>query len=310
MDGLVNPEDWVDDFSLNDAFYRGVWTHLAEPGDSTARDLIGQFGAERAFNLLLAGELASPFESERWYARVNHGLITQGFRAAQRHGVRIITPSMDVWPQRFNQHTGSPLIQPPALWVRGNRDALVAMNERSIALVGARAATGYGESVTMEVAAGLAGMDYAIVSGAAYGIDGMAHRATLAAGKTTIAFLAGGVDRFYPAGHDALLSRIVEVGAVISEVPCGVPPTKWRFLQRNRLIAAATQATVVIEAGWRSGSLNTASHASSLGRPVGAVPGPVTSATSAGCHRLIREFGATLVTNVQEMHELAETNRG
>jgi DNA processing protein len=132
----------------------------------------------------------------------------------------------------------------------------------------------------------------------------MAHRAALASRGTTIAFLAGGLDRFYPSGHDALLTRIVETGAVLSEVPCGVPPTKWRFLQRNRLIAAASQATVVLEAGWRSGSLNTASHALTLGRPVGVVPGPVTSAASAGCHKLVREKPVTLVTGPDEMAQL------
>lgn len=151
----------------------------------------------------------------------------------------------------------------------------------------------------------LQNLGYAIVSGAAYGIDGMAHRAALASKGTTIAFLAGGVDRFYPSGHDALLTRIVEQGAVISELPPGSPPTKWRFLQRNRLIAAASLATVVVEAGSRSGSLNTANHANQLGRPVGAVPGPVTSAASAGCHRLLRDHNAECVTNADEMAGLA-----
>jgi DNA processing protein len=157
----------------------------------------------------------------------------------------------------------------------------------------------------MEASAGLVDRGYAIVSGAAYGIDGMAHRAALASKGVTAAFLAGGVDRFYPSGHDALLSRIVESGAVLSEVPCGTAPTKWRFLQRNRLIAAASRATIVLEAGWRSGSLNTAGHAAALGRPLGAVPGPVTSAASAGCHRLIRDYDAVCVTNADEMAELA-----
>lgn len=157
----------------------------------------------------------------------------------------------------------------------------------------------------MEASAGLVDRGYAIVSGAAYGIDGMAHRAALASGGRTIAFLAGGPDRFYPSGHDALLTRIVETGLVVSELPCGQPPTRWRFLQRNRLIAAASLATVVMEAGWRSGSLNTASHAGVVGRPIGAVPGPVTSAASAGCHQLIRAGKAELVTNADEMAQLA-----
>jgi DNA processing protein len=193
---------------------------------------------------------------------------------------------------------------PIALWLRGNISTMLTL-EQSISLVGARAATGYGEHVTMEASASLVDRGYTIVSGAAYGIDGMAHRAALASSGQTVAFLAGGVDRFYPSGHDALLARIVESGAVVSELPCGSQPTKWRFLQRNRLIAAASQATIVMEAGWRSGSLNTAGHAAALGRPLGAVPGPVTSMASAGCHRLIRDFDAVCVTNAAEMAELA-----
>jgi DNA processing protein len=147
-----------------------------------------------------------------------------------------------------------------------------------------------------------------IVSGGAYGIDGMAHRGCLATGGTTVAALAGGVDRAYPAGHADLLGRIAQgPGVVIAEVPCGTPPTKWRFLQRNRLIAALSDATVVVEAGWRSGSLNTAGHASALGRPLGAVPGPVTSAASAGCHRLLREYDARCVTSADDACELLGT---
>ncbi len=132
----------------------------------------------------------------------------------------------------------------------------------------------------------------------------MRNSIALASSGHTVAYLAGGVDRFYPSGHDALLSRIVEMGAVVSELPCGSAPTKWRFLMRNRLIAASTRATLVVEAGWRSGSLNVAGHAVAMGRSVGAVPGPVTSAASAGCHRLIRDGAAILVTNTDEAAEL------
>jgi DNA processing protein len=137
-----------------------------------------------------------------------------------------------------------------------------------------------------------------------YGIDGAAHRAALTVGGGTIAVLAGGVDRPYPAGHRNLLARIAVDGVVVSEVPCGTAPTRWRFLARNRLIAALGQATVVVEAGWRSGSLNTAGHAATLGRPLGAVPGPVTSASSAGCHRLLREYDAVCVTSAAEVAEM------
>ena len=193
--------------------------------------------------------------------------------------------------------------------MRGRPDAL-DWSVPTIALVGARAATGYGEHVAMEASAGLVDRGFAIVSGGAYGIDGMAHRAALASDGTTIAFLAGGVDRFYPLGHESLLTRIAQTGAVVSELPCGAAPTKWRFLQRNRLIAAASQATVVLEAGIRSGSLNTAGHAAALGRPLGAVPGPVTSPASAGCHRLLREFDAMCVVDADQMAELATAGPG
>lgn len=173
-----------------------------------------------------------------------------------------------------------------------------------IALVGARAATGYGELVAGESAAGLSARGFTVVSGGAYGIDGAAHRAVLQREGATVAFLAGGVDRYYPTGHERLLTEIAETGAVISEMLCGAAPTRWRFLQRNRLIAASTAATVVLEAGLRSGSLNTAGHAAALGRALGAVPGPVTSPSSAGCHRLLREFDAVCVTGAAQMAEL------
>jgi DNA processing protein len=120
-----------------------------------------------------------------------------------------------------------------------------------------------------------------------------------------VAFLAGGVDRLYPAGNSRLLERIADSGLLIGELPCGSPPTRWRFLQRNRLIAAVATATVVVEAGRRSGSLNTAGHAAMMGRPLGAVPGPITSPASSGCHRLIREYDAVCVTSADEMAELA-----
>ena len=142
------------------------------------------------------------------------------------------------------------------------------------------------------------------MSGGAYGIDGVAHRAALGVEGATVAFLAGGVDRAYPMGHQRLLQHIAAEGALVSEPPCGTAPTKWRFLARNRLIAALGHATVVVEAGWRSGSLNTAGHAATLGRPLGAVPGPVTSAASAGCHRLLREYDAQCVTSPAEVREL------
>ncbi|WP_054145609.1 DNA-processing protein DprA [Frigoribacterium sp. RIT-PI-h] len=159
--------------------------------------------------------------------------------------------------------------------------------------------------MSAELADGVADRGLAIVSGAAYGIDGAAPRAAQAAAATRMAVRAGGVARRYPAGPDGLLRRILETGLLISEAPCGGKPSRGRFLQRNGLIAALTAATVVVEAGGRSGSLNTAAHAQSLGRPVGAVPGPVTSPSSVGCHALIRSGLAECVTSADEVVALA-----
>lgn len=309
----------LDRAGIASRFARATLGGLAEPGDRMAGVLVQSLGASTALTAIIdqwapervAAEVIDAGESvdvgdiveafDRWRPRVVSGQAVIALRQAARFGARLIVPGDTVWPEGVNDLGAH---GPMALWVRGT-DAALGAATASISLVGARAATGYGEHVTMEAAAGLVDRGYAIVSGAAYGIDGMAHRATLASRGHTIAILAGGVDRFYPSGHDALLTRIVETGAVISELPCGAAPTRWRFLQRNRLIAAMSQATVVLEAGWRSGSLNTAGHAGTLGRPLGAVPGPVTSATSAGCHKLIREFAAICVTSAEEMAELA-----
>lgn len=166
-----------------------------------------------------------------------------------------------------------------------------------------RAATAYGEHVAAELAAGLVERDVTVVSGGAYGIDGSAHRAALACEGLTIAIVAGGIDNPYPAGHSALFHRIRQEGLLISEYPPGTAPGRLRFLTRNRLVAALSGATVVVEAGIRSGAANTAGWAKALGRSVCAVPGPVTSASSVGCHALLRD-GARLVARAEEIVEL------
>ena len=307
----------LDRSEIEERFARAAWSGISEPGDGVAGEVVAVLGAPTALTgvidrwtpevfldrLRSTNIMADDIERAlaRWMPRLESGPTIVALRQAARFGARLRVPSDESWPTPLDDlgHYA-----PLALWTRGTEQALETFH-RSISLVGARAATGYGEHVTMEASAGLVDRGYAIVSGAAYGIDGMAHRAALASHGMTVAFLAGGVDRFYPSGHDALLGRIVDHGMVISELPCGSQPTRWRFLQRNRLIAAASLATIVIEAGWRSGSLNTAHHALSLSRPVGAVPGPITSAASAGCHKLIREALVTCVTSVDEMAELA-----
>jgi DNA processing protein len=314
----------LDRSQVGERFARAAWSTIAEPGDRDAGVLMDALGAVAALERVTSGVEADDLAAEladlqagevtadqwtdalkRWTPRAGSSATLLALRQAARFGMRLLVPGDPDWPERLNDLEAH---APFALWVRGDTARLASL-DRSIALVGARAATGYGEHVTIEAASGLVDRGFAIVSGAAYGIDGAAHRAALASQGTTVAVLAGGLDRFYPSGHEQLIGRIADRGVVVAEVPPGTTPTKWRFLLRNRLIAALSGATVVVEAGWRSGSLNTAGHAATLGRPLGAVPGPVTSAASAGCHRLLREFAATCVTNADEIAELvpAET---
>jgi DNA processing protein len=293
---------------------RFLLSHLTEPGDAHMNQLVESVGAENAW--LFVSQVGSEPASvstealKRWRPRIQRSwtlewAIDERIRQIGR-GIRFIIPSDEAWP---NGLADLGYNAPLGLFVRGDVSQMTALNLMpSVAVVGARAATSYGEHVTGELVAELA-RTHLIVSGAAYGIDGQAHRVAIAAGGKTIAFLAGGVDRPYPAGHANLIERITVNGAVVSEIPPGSTPTRWRFLQRNRLIAAASQGLVVVEAGYRSGSLNAAGHARSLGRRVMAVPGPVTSAASAGCHRLLTE-GATLITDAADVRAALSINEG
>ncbi|HVL84409.1 MAG TPA: DNA-processing protein DprA [Pseudonocardia sp.] len=226
--------------------------------------------------------------------------------AARAVGARLVIPEDAEWPHwpfAAFALTGKAELAPPlALWARGP-GRLDRLCDRGVAVVGARAASGYGSHVAADLAAGLAARGCTVLSGAAIGIDGAAHRGALAVDGPTVAVLACGVDVAYPAAHEALLARIGASGLVLSEYPPGSVPARHRFLVRNRLLAGASAGTVVVEAGPRSGAQRTASDARALGRPLMAVPGPITSGLSTGCHRLIRD-GATLVDRVEEVLEL------
>lgn len=270
---------------------RLAWARLVEPGDSAAARLVAAVGAEQALHGLDPGSALA----QRVLPRLETLDVVRDLEIVRALAARVVVPGDDEWPAGLDG-----LAEPPfCLWVRGPLDLGEAC-ARSVAVVGARAATGYGVHQARELAAGLAERRFTVVSGAAYGIDGAAHEGALAVDGATVAVVAGGLDRPYPAGHAGLLARIAEVGAVVSEVPPGSSPSRWRFLKRNRLIATMTQGTVVVEAGLRSGSRNTATTARDHYRVVCAVPGPVSSAASAGCHVLIRD-GATLVTDAAEV---------
>lgn len=306
---------------------RAALSRLMEPQDAAGLALVQVAGAvdglriatgqvaagpglEQEISVLLADNGPSTSWSglaaalKRWQPRIPDLAPERDLATMSRLGGRLIIPADELWPAQL---ADLGIQEPICLWWRGHEQPLPAL-ESSIALVGSRDSTSYGASVTGDLAYSLAQRGMTVVSGGAYGIDAHAHRAALAGGSgavPSIAVMAGGVDRFYPSGNEDLLRAVCNRGAVLAEVPPGSAPTRYRFLQRNRLIAALSAVTVVVEARWRSGALNTAHHAETLGRAVGAVPGSVHSANSAGCHRLLRDGGAVCVTDATEVAELA-----
>jgi DNA processing protein len=238
----------------------------------------------------------------RWAARLGEVPPEPELAAWWRDGIRLVVPGDAEWPSQLDVLGQA---RPWGLWVRGQADLRYACL-RSVSVVGTRAATGYGTYVCGEMAVSLAEAGWTIVSGGAFGIDGCAHRSAIAVAGVTVAVLPCGVDLAYPLAHEGLFRSIRERGAVLSEWPPGRMPTKHGFLVRNRVIAALSRGTVVVEAALRSGALNTARHAHDQCRPLMAVPGPVTSPQSAGCHEAIREWGALCVTGARDVMELLE----
>lgn len=301
---------------------RAAWSRLAEPGDASAGRLVARAGAVEALALALAdrpppwallAETGDPQEQAaaaraaraahgRWRSRRDGLDVVRVVAAHQRSGGRVVVPGDGEWPGDRLAALGE--AAPHCLWLRGPLD-LAGTCERAVAVVGARACTAYGEHVAAEITVGVGERGRAVVSGGAYGIDAAAHRAALATGTPTVAVLAGGPDRLYPSGNTLLLERVLDEGLLVTEMPPGSAPMRARFLQRNRLIAALPAAVVVVEAGRRSGAVSTARHAAAIGRPLGAVPGPVTAETSMGCHGLLRDAGAVCVTGPADVDELA-----
>jgi len=290
---------------------RQAWAYLSRVAEPPCRDLAAlaaRVGPVEAAERVRRGAVPAEL-SQRTEARRDIDCAAEDLERLDRLGGRLLTPDDQEWPTlAFTAFNGVDLrrhpdgVAPLALWALGGAPAdEVAF--RAAAVVGTRAATAYGEHVAADLSEGLCERGIAVVSGGAFGIDGAAHRAALAADGCTVAVLAGGPDVPYPAGHSALLHRIHTAGLLVSEYPPGIRPARHRFLVRNRLVAALSGATVVVEAGLRSGAANTAAWARALGRVVCAVPGPVTSSASAGCHALIRG-GAELVTRAEEIIEI------
>ncbi|MCF1595067.1 DNA-processing protein DprA [Streptomyces muensis] len=296
MTGSGTPDD-------EELLGRVFLSRVVEPGDEVAGRWVREYGVEEVVRRLREGTEALPGVSyKRW-----DGLRARGQRAdpdrdlavAREAGVRFLCPGDVEWPGQLDDLGGA---RPIGLWVRG-RASLRMWALRSVAVVGARACTEYGAHMAATLAGGLAERGWVVVSGGAYGVDGAAHRGSLGAGGATVAVLACGVDRPYPRGHTQLINRIADQGLVIGELPPGDHPTPSRFIVRNRVIAALTRGTVVVEAAHRSGSLVTARAAQRLGRHTIGVPGPATSGLSAGVHELLRG-DAVLVTDAAEVVEL------
>jgi DNA processing protein len=284
-------------------------TRVAEPGDPDACRLVREHSAVALVQRLRSGRLPSP-KAESWAERLAGVDVDAMLRAGERVSARYLVPDDPEWPDGLTDlrwlesAAGDRLAgEPFGLWVRGTM-ALSELSGTAVAIVGARASTEYGDHVAGSIAAGCAARGRVVVSGGAYGIDAAAHRGALAAEGRTAAVLASGIDRLYPVGHDGLLEELTCSGLLVSEAAPGCAPSRSRFLVRNRLIAALSAGTVVVEAALRSGSLNTARWARDIGRVLMGVPGPVTSMMSAGVHEMLRQPESVLVTDADEVLEL------
>lgn len=300
---------------------RAYLGRVAEAGSLAMAAFVEDLGPVECARLIRAGDVPAPIAAVTEARRANADGEAD-LAAAERHRIRFVVPESPEWPHfafaalysaqarrrltyaggaRTARYGGEPTV-PLGLWVDGSLP-VAELGVRSVALVGARAATSYGEHCAAEFGYGLARAEVTVVSGGAFGIDAAAHRGALAADGPTVLVSAGGLDRPYPSAHRNLFDRVRETGLLVSESPPGAAPQKHRFLSRNRIIAALSGGTTVIEAAPRSGALNTAAHCVALGRPLMAVPGPVTSAMSAGCHALIRreDNPALLVTSAEDI---------
>ena len=293
-------------------FARIALSFVAEPGDLTLGALLRACDPADAFAAICDGCPPDSVKAGgrggipglgraigRWAARLGAVPADSRLAAWERAGMRIVCPGDPEWPTQLDVLGDA---RPLVLWLRGSADLRFACL-RSVSVVGARAATGYGQHVATEMGAALAERGWCVISGGAYGIDASAHRGALGAEGVTVAVLASGLSYGYPKGHHELFAAIAGQGVMLSEWPPDRAPSRPGFLVRNRVIAALSCGTVVVEAALRSGALSTARHARDISRPLMAVPGPVTSRQSEGCHEVIREWGAVLVTRAQDVIE-------
>jgi len=283
---------------LTDRQARLVISIAGEPGDERVGQAVAEFGASDAVLRWQSGYGADAM-CKSVDRVMTSALIEQAVKSLNSVRGRFITPSDDEWPQPLDDLD---VAAPVGLWCTGE-GSLSEITQRSLAVVGARSATAYGQRIAYELGIQAAKENVGVISGAAYGIDAAAHRGSLAGQGKTVAILACGVDVAYPVSHRGLLSNITDSGVVVSEAPPGAKPHKHRFLIRNRLIAALSQSTVVVEAALRSGSLSTSNWAHVLNRQIWGIPGPITSATSAGVHAGIRDNMMKIASSTDDIFQ-------
>ena len=285
---------------MNELDARAVLFSVVEGGQAFWSSEISTKGALAVYEKLLRGGY-DPIKYEKLISSLRGISGDQVLSEIDKHQARLITPIDEDWPVQVNDLAAPPI----GLIIKGN---ISALHQRSLAIVGTRNPTTYGARIAGDFAAGFADREWAIVSGGAYGIDSYAHKGALIAEGVTVAVIASGIDINYPAGNTRLFAEICESGVMVTESMPGQRALPHRFLTRNRLIASISKATLVVEAAFRSGSLRTARDAAEMFRPVMAIPGPINSPTSEGCHRLIGERAAEIVTSVADAVEFVGAN--
>jgi DNA processing protein len=285
---------------MNELDARAILFSVVEGGQAFWSSEISTKGALAVYEKLLRGGYDS-IKYEKLISSLRGISGDQVLSEVDKHQARLITPIDEDWPVQVNDLAAPPI----GLIIKGN---ISALHQRSLAIVGTRNPTSYGARIAGDFAAGFADREWAIVSGGAYGIDSYAHKGALIAEGVTVAVIASGIDINYPAGNTRLFAEICELGVMVTESMPGQRALPHRFLTRNRLIASISKATLVVEAAFRSGSLRTARDAAEMFRPVMAIPGPINSPTSEGCHRLIGERAAEIVTSVADAVEFVGAN--
>jgi len=241
----------------------------------------------------LEGTLAD--SRQRWLPRLSKSRLEHLFSQSAALKLKLVTAEDANWPTGLGDLQDS---APSMLFVEGDPVKLTKLSQ-AVSIVGSRLASSYGIQVTSSLVRELAQVARPTVSGGALGIDAQVHRSSIEQRISTVAVMAGGMDRKYPSANFKLFKQVIDQGVLLSEMPPGVAPTRWRFLQRNRLIAALTPTTVVIEAGIRSGSIRTANNALELSRELYAVPGSVLSGTSLGTNALIADNKAQILSDLK-----------